>query len=156
MNIPTPSHSLRLPAHPYTNNKHPAVPAASPPSPAVVTPDAAPGNPTTITVSGRRYLNLVFRSYNYTLYDTEATMRASYNEAAAFCQRQGDELVPYWETSSGASSVVEQLCAKRGYTCWVRRSASTRVGLCPLMDAKGTIQEQGCEQTVRFVCRRGR
>jgi hypothetical protein len=90
--------------------------------------------------------------YSYRMYTTDATKRTSHAGAAAFCTGLGAGwgLVPYWDTS--AYTAVRKLCADYQYTCWLQRQESDT--LCPLMAADGSRQMQGCEQDVRFVCRK--
>ncbi len=50
-----------------------------------------------------------------------------------------------------AAASLLKLCAGNGFTCWV--GGPSPADLCPLMSASGSIEKQGCDQNVRFVCR---
>ncbi|GIL67510.1 hypothetical protein Vafri_20867 [Volvox africanus] len=101
-------------------------------------------------------LSLSTNGYDYVLYTRDATMLKSHSGAAQFCQNLGSgwDLVPYWESSSNAWAVMMELCAANGYTCWCKRDPAVDVYRCPLIGQDGTLQMQGCDQDVRFVCRR--
>jgi hypothetical protein len=98
-------------------------------------------------------LNLTKAGFEYRMFTTDATRRTSYAGALQFCQGLGAgwDLVPYWD-SNGYDACL-QLCAANSYTCWMKRK-DTDTELCPLMAADGSRQMQGCEQDVRFVCRK--
>ena len=50
------------------------------------------------------------------------------------------------------TGALYKLCRDNRYTCWTGgRDDST--DLCPLMTQEGYIVQQGCEQSVRWVCR---
>ncbi len=57
-------------------------------------------------------------------------------------------VTPLFAFSTGS---LLKLCAGNSFTCWV--SGPSPADLCPLMSATGSIEKQGCEQNVRFVCR---
>ncbi|GIM17252.1 hypothetical protein Vretimale_19785 [Volvox reticuliferus] len=101
-------------------------------------------------------LSLSTNGYDYVMYTRDATVRTTHSGAAQFCQSLGSgwDLVPYWESSSNAWDVLTELCAANGYTCWCKRDPAVDVNRCPLIAQDGTLQMQGCEQDVRFVCRK--
>ncbi len=51
------------------------------------------------------------------------------------------------------AEAVKQLCSNNRYTCWLGGKQDWEA-LCPLISAEGTLLKQGCEQPVRFVCRK--
>ncbi|EFJ45708.1 hypothetical protein VOLCADRAFT_93852 [Volvox carteri f. nagariensis] len=114
-----------------------------------------------VAVPSEGVLSLSSHGYDYRLYTVDAAVRMSYHGAVEFCQELGAgwDLVPYWDDSSNAYAAVLQLCADLQFTCWLKRKDDSRTGssgpmLCPLMAADGGLQMQGCEQDVRFVCRK--
>ncbi len=50
-----------------------------------------------------------------------------------------------------SAGALNHLCAGNRFTCWA--GGQVPPGLCPLIDANGHLQFQGCHQHVRFVCR---
>ncbi|GLC76481.1 hypothetical protein PLESTF_001785900 [Pleodorina starrii] len=99
-------------------------------------------------------LYLTVGDYDYRMYDKSATQRMSHSRAATFCHGLGKgwNLVPYWDEK--AYDAVRKLCADHSFTCWLDRKDTD--AYCPLMAADGSRQMQGCEQDVRFVCRKKR
>ena len=59
-----------------------------------------------------------------------------------------------------AAEALEQLCADNDYSCWctvLDDDDRGSEGGCPLMSADGYLQVQplqGCEQKLRYVCRK--
>ncbi|EFJ41166.1 hypothetical protein VOLCADRAFT_98842 [Volvox carteri f. nagariensis] len=90
----------------------------------------------------------------YRLYGMDAKQATTYDGAAAFCTGLGAgwDLVPYGDDVG--YHAVQRLCSARLFTCWLKRANG--FPYCPLMAADGTLQMQGCDQLVRFVCRRPR
>ncbi|GFR47773.1 hypothetical protein Agub_g9541 [Astrephomene gubernaculifera] len=146
--------SPRPPLHPPI--RHPPSPwsaSAPPPSPASRSPRASRRHlfPPPGPQSSANVLSLSAGGYRYRMYTADASKRMSYGGAEAFCGGLGEgwELAPYSEDASFGA--LTQLCAANHYTCWCRREQEDT--LCPLIDANGVLQKQGCEQDVRFVCR---
>ncbi|GFR51580.1 hypothetical protein Agub_g14001, partial [Astrephomene gubernaculifera] len=104
---------------------------------------------------GNNVLKLYQDGYDYLMFTVDATQRMPYTEAEIFCRDLGYgwDLVPY-DDASGYSA-LQGLCASNYYTCWFKKGADDE-DLCPLIDAQGLLQKQGCEQDVRFVCRKER
>ncbi len=50
------------------------------------------------------------------------------------------------------AEAVKRLCSAHQYTCWFGNK--DQPDACPLISADGTLLQQGCEQPVRFVCRK--
>lgn len=96
-------------------------------------------------------LVMSYKGYTYKLYDTGAAMMKTWKDASGYCASMGYELVPY--NSNDGYEAVKQLCSSNRYTCWFGGKQQWDA-LCPLISAEGTLLKQGCEQPVRFVCRR--
>ncbi|KAG2454370.1 hypothetical protein HYH02_001393 [Chlamydomonas schloesseri] len=116
------------------------------------TPCAAPrdsGEPAT----GDNVLSLRDGGYLYRMWTVDAQQRRTYADADAFCAGLdgggGWALVPY--TDLAGYGAVRRLCANNSFTCWLKRGE--RDEQYPLMAADGSLQMQGPEQRVRFVCR---
>ncbi|PNH09556.1 hypothetical protein TSOC_003794 [Tetrabaena socialis] len=97
-------------------------------------------------------LELIKDGFHNRLYTVDATERLPYVSADAFCKALGAGwgLVP--RSDPRGLYACQRLCADNAYTCWMMREDGD--GQCPLMDARGDLQLQGCEQDVRFVCRK--
>ncbi|KXZ46256.1 hypothetical protein GPECTOR_45g126 [Gonium pectorale] len=101
---------------------------------------------------GDNVLTMHEHGYDYRMYNVDATQRMPYDQAQQFCTALGADwdLVPY--DDNAGYSAVRQLCANNKYTCWFKKHVDDH--LCPLIDAAGKLQLQGCEQDVRLVCRK--
>ncbi|GLI62178.1 hypothetical protein VaNZ11_004761 [Volvox africanus] len=96
-------------------------------------------------------LTLIKDGYEYRMYDTHALLMEMYSGASRFCHNLGTgwDLVPYWDPN--AYEAVMQLCANLHFTCWFKKQDPNSPN-CPLLSADGSLQMQGCQQYVRFVC----
>ncbi|GIL50960.1 hypothetical protein Vafri_7033 [Volvox africanus] len=96
-------------------------------------------------------LTLIKDGYEYHMYDTHALLMETYSGASSFCHNLGTgwDLVPHWDPK--AYEAVMQLCAYMHFTCWLKKQ-DLNSPTCPLMAADGSLQMQGCQQYVRFVC----
>ena len=100
---------------------------------------------------GDNVLSLTDGGYLYRMWTVDAKQRRTYAGADAFCTGLGSGwgLVPY--TDLAGYGAVRRLCANNAFTCWLKRGE--RDDNYPLMAADGTLQMQGPNQEVRFVCR---
>eukprot|EP00198_Chlamydomonas_reinhardtii_P012187 XP_001701524.1 predicted protein [Chlamydomonas reinhardtii] len=114
------------------------------------TPCSAPGD-SNEPVIGDNVLSLTDGGYLYRMWTVDAKQRRTYAGADAFCTGLGSGwgLVPY--TDLAGYGAVRRLCANNAFTCWLKRGE--RDDNYPLMAADGTLQMQGPNQEVRFVCR---
>ena len=94
-----------------------------------------------------------YYGYEYRMYTIDATQRKTYDGAQHFCYSLGAgwDLVPHWD--SYGYDAMKKICAANSFTCWFKKQEAY-LALCPLIDAKGELQMQGCMQDVRFVCRK--
>ncbi|GIM02960.1 hypothetical protein Vretimale_7750 [Volvox reticuliferus] len=109
----------------------------------------SPPSPPPVITEG--VLTLIKDGYEYRMYDTHALLMETYSGASSFCRNLGTgwDLVPHWDSSAYAA--VMQLCADMHFTCWFKKQ-DPNSSTCPLMSADGSLQIQGCQQYVRFVC----
>ncbi len=52
---------------------------------------------------------------------------------------------------SVTAEALLKLCSGNGFACWT--AGGSEPGKCPLIDARGYVQQQDCYQQLRFVCR---
>ncbi|PNH06823.1 hypothetical protein TSOC_006766 [Tetrabaena socialis] len=152
-----PSYPPLAPSYPplYPPSSYP--PSPSPPSPLPPSPPPPPSpkppspspppmcNPAT-TKNTTLYNPMDCMSY--TLYDIGAECLVDWFQAKGVCEKAGMELAPH--TDGAAHGVLLKLCRDRSFTCW---TGGRDIDLCPLMTAGGDIVKQGCNQTLRWVCR---
>ncbi|EFJ41158.1 hypothetical protein VOLCADRAFT_98831 [Volvox carteri f. nagariensis] len=131
-----------------TDSKCPPSPLPPPP------PPPSPEPPPPPATARDNVLTLMDAGFEYRMYTVDAKQRLTHSGAAAYCGGLGAgwDLVPY--TDNTGYDAVRRLCAANQFTCWLKRADSDQY--CPLMAADGTLQMQGCQQDVRFVCRRPR
>ncbi|KAG2487715.1 hypothetical protein HYH03_013714 [Edaphochlamys debaryana] len=101
---------------------------------------------------GANVLVMTDGGFEYRMYTVDAMQRKPYGAAQVACKDLGSgwDLAPYADAASWA--VAKRMCADNRFTCWLRREEGD--ALCPLVDAMGVLQKQGCEQDVRFLCRK--
>ncbi|PNH00422.1 hypothetical protein TSOC_011741 [Tetrabaena socialis] len=108
--------------------------------------------PAGTVTGGDNILTLKENGCEYRLFTVDAEMLLTYSKADESCTALGAGwgLVPH--SDDNGWDAVRQLSAKNKFTSWVKKESDD--AQCPLMDAMGLLQEQGCEdQSMRFVCR---
>ncbi len=80
--------------------------------------------------------------------------------AAARSQTRGHDPGTVWilrcplpRSLPPVAAAVKKLCSDLRYTCWLGGKQQWEA-TCPLISAEGNLLKQGCEQHVRFVCRK--
>ncbi|KXZ46258.1 hypothetical protein GPECTOR_45g128 [Gonium pectorale] len=115
-------------------------------------PGGSGGGSPDADVEGDNVLKMTEHGYDYRMYTVDAKQRLPYDQAQQFCTALGAgwDLVPYDDFN--AYEAVQKLCSYNKYTCWLKRKKYD--ALYPLMAADGSLQMQGPDQDVRFVCRK--